>query len=88
MLFRSLLTMASSLESTIEASRSASRCTRWTRLRSRTIFEAPMISPARRPNRRHGQGYRHARPVLSQPDGFEMIDALATPDGAEDLVLF
>ena len=88
MLFRSLLTMASSLESTIAASRSASRCARSTRLRSRTIFEAPMISPAGRPNRRHGQGNRHERAVLPQPDGLEMIDDLAAPDGPEHMVLF
>ena len=43
--FRSLLTIASSLESTIAARRSASRCACWTRLRSRAIFDAPMISP-------------------------------------------
>ena len=71
---RSLLTMASSLESTIEARCSASRCARWTRLRSRAIFEAPMISPAGAPDRRHGQGDRDEGPVLPQPDGFEVID--------------
>ena len=37
------------------------------------------------PDRRHGQGDRDGRPVLPQPDGFEMIDHLAAPDGAEDL---
>ena len=33
-----------------------------------------MISPVDAPNRRDRQGYRDVRPVLAQPDGFEMVD--------------
>jgi hypothetical protein len=44
--------------------------------------------PGRSPNRRDRQRDRHQRAVLSDSNGFEMIDELATPYGAEDLIFF
>ena len=77
--FKSLLTIASSLESTIAASRSGIALEVRLRLRSRAIFEAPTISPVAE---RIGETVREigtSVPSLRTPDGLEVVDDLAPP---------
>ena len=85
---RSLLTIASSLESTIAASRRASRCARSTRVRSRAIFDAPTTWPVAS---RIGETVREIgndAAVFALSDRLEMVNGVAAADRRQHGVFF
>ena len=76
--------MASSEDSTIEASCSAARSACLRSVMSRAIFETPIDSPARVVHRRHSQRHFDRAAVAAQPHGLVLVQPLAVAAAGED----